>query len=572
MGFAGRDPDWYTAAGAGEAAVRAGIRATGVRTAEALLLALDAAAGEAPGAGQRAGNCRDPDADLCAEQMRSWLAAWRRGQHPADRPFTNPRANPKTLKFPGDCKAGGRHDDPPPMPPSNLGRFPAAGGEGMHTREEQPSGRRSGGGDPCGPPPTDRDLALAHLANQQVVACLLDQPPTDAESPEVETRAGGRRKLPMAARAVAAAHLVGTRPRQPPITSLTDVGAEVEEHVAQKMSSGLARGTAYSYQKAWDHWCWWAKQHGWATPYLWGETRAEKVEDEVKMLSFAGFLAWLGHSPGTVRQHVFALQAAHKRGGAGDPLREAPRVLMLLEALRRDNPPRPRKLGVTPEMLSWASSALDYEGGGWEAETNRLVLLSAILFGFFFMTRASEYLAGPDPDKTLRGLDVDLRSEGNHTPQRVDIQFRKTKTDQAAFGCVRTHYRIKAGEGPVALCIVRALARVRARLPRRFGLGSEAALPLFRFVGGRQVRREDVQEVLERAALATGLPPSRFRSHSLRIGGASAMLCSTGQFELVKRFGRWTSNAVHGYLHESAETSLGLASRMAAAKASAHYA
>ena len=485
--------------------------------------------------GQRTGDSRCPSAGPSAEQMGARRAAWEQG------------------------------------------RLPTAGDEGVRADEGEEAGageqrhRRSGGADSRWDPPTDKDLALAHLANQQVVACLLDPPPGPQGDLEEARRVGGRRKLPIAARATAAAHLVGARPRSVPITSLTEVGAEVEEHVAQKMCSGLAKGTAYSYQKAWDHWCWWAKRHGWVTPYLWGETRAEKVEDEVKMLSFAGFLAWLGHSPGTVRQHVFALQAAHKRGGAGDPLREAPRVLMLLEALRRDNPPRPRKLGVTPEMLSWASSALDYEGGGWEAETNRLVLLASILFGFFFMTRASEYLAGPDPDKVLRGLDVDLRMEGESTPQRVDVQFRKTKTDQAAFGCVRTHYRIEKGDGPTALCIVRALARLRARLPRRFGLGSEAASPLFRFVNGRQVRREDVQEVLERAAVATGLPPSRFRSHSLRIGGASAMLCSTGQFELVKRFGRWSSNAVHGYLHESAETALGLASRMAAAKAAAHY-
>ena len=50
------------------------------------------------------------------------------------------------------------------------------------------------------------------------------------------------------------------------------------------------------------------------------------------------------------------------------------------------------------------------------------------------------------------------------------------------------------------------------------------------------------------------------------------MLIASGEFELVKRFGRWSSNAVHGYLHESAEMTRGLASRMGAAKAAAHYA
>ena len=78
--------------------------------------------------------------------------------------------------------------------------------------------------------------------------------------------------------------------------------------------------------------------------------------------------------------------------------------------------------------------------------------------------------------------------------------------------------------------------------------------------------------LLQRAAESVGLPRERLKSHNLRIGGASAMLHATGQFDLVKRFGRWSSDAVHGYLHESAEQSLPLASQMARGRASVHYA
>ena len=49
------------------------------------------------------------------------------------------------------------------------------------------------------------------------------------------------------------------------------------------------------------------------------------------------------------------------------------------------------------------------------------------------------------------------------------------------------------------------------------------------------------------------------------------MLHATGHFDLVKRFGRWSSDAVHGYLHDSAEQSLGLAAAMARDRASIHY-
>ena len=57
----------------------------------------------------------------------------------------------------------------------------------------------------------------------------------------------------------------------------------------------------------------------------------------------------------------------------------------------------------------------------------------------------------------------------------------------------------------------------------------------------------------------------------LRIGGASAMLHSTGEFALVKRFGRWSSDAVHTYLHDSAAQSVGLAAAMSRDRSSIHY-
>ena len=39
-------------------------------------------------------------------------------------------------------------------------------------------------------------------------------------------------------------------------------------------------------------------------------------------------------------------------------------------------------------------------------------------------------------------------------------------------------------------------------------------------------------------------------SHSLRIGGPSALFQATGEIELVKRTGRLSSSGVQGYLHD----------------------
>ena len=104
-------------------------------------------------------------------------------------------------------------------------------------------------------------------------------------------------------------------------------------------------------------------------------------------------------------------------------------------------------------------------------------------------------------------------SEGNRW---ADVQFRKSKTDQQAFGyAVESR---KSGE-PGAR---EALEWLREWVPERFE-GSYVHQPLFRWRDGQLVTRDALQEALQRAAEGVGLP----REHSLRIGGASAMLYAT---------------------------------------------
>ena len=61
--------------------------------------------------------------------------------------------------------------------------------------------------------------------------------------------------------------------------------------------------------------------------------------------------------------------------------------------------------------------------------------------------------------------------------------------------------------------------------------------------------REGVSEALRLAAVALGYPAHLVASHSLRKGGATAMLAVTSDVETVKRFGGWKSDAVHAYLY-----------------------
>ena len=93
--------------------------------------------------------------------------------------------------------------------------------------------------------------------------------------------------------------------------------------------------------------------------------------------------------------------------------------------------------------------------------------------------------------------------------------------------------------------------------------GKQREEPLFVRENGVPLRRVEVQRLLELSALSQGMDATKMGSHSLRIGGATAMYHSTGDLEVVKRYGRWASDAFHGYIWESSEGQQGLARGMA---------
>jgi len=58
------------------------------------------------------------------------------------------------------------------------------------------------------------------------------------------------------------------------------------------------------------------------------------------------------------------------------------------------------------------------------------------------------------------------------------------------------------------------------------------------------------------------VPSSRLSSHSLRIGGASALAAAKVPKYLIQVLGRWRSEAVMGYIQESLDLMRGLAQQM----------
>ena len=455
----------------------------------------------------RAGGCGDRLSDEQLTKILSWLHRWRRGLLPRGHPSDH--------------------------------------------------GRRAGGGEGHGDP--------LHFGHPRVVrrwleaAWLADSSDSESEGDfQVEHRAGK----------VATRRGKGSRGAEEAVAvaQLDDLLMEALEHAlksgSSKTSPGTSRRAPRSSRRAW------AKRHGWITEFLDKANLPE--ENEEKLLRFLGYLGWLGCSVATLKQAVFAIKDGHKRAGKGDPTERMFRLWMLLSALERRAPKKARRLGVTPEMLRWLAKFVHQAPDSHEDSFDAIMLNAALQTAWFFMLRAKEFCNsnGVDLEMILRGADLKfLEDESNGKVNGVTLQFRKTKVDQEAFGERKTLYV----SGIPEVCVVTALLKFKAVAPQRFGNGCEALKPLFRWSSGQMLMRGQVQNVLQKAATACGLPAGRFMSHSLRIGGASALFQSTGEIELVKRNGRWSSSAVQRYLHDGEIALRNTAEKMAKVEQKIHY-
>ena len=181
------------------------------------------------------------------------------------------------------------------------------------------------------------------------------------------------------------------------------------------------------------------------------------------------------------------------------------------------------------------------------------------------MLRASEYLPPPNPlhgsRRVLRGCDVLFYKGGQLSDFRdadeVSIQLREAKNDQFQRGQTRSHHATG-----LDICPVKALQDHARQNPIWV---TDPSAVVFQYQG-LGVTRDQVSDLLRLAAVAEGYPSHLVGSHSLRKGGATAMLACTDDLEQVKRFGGWKSDAVHACLYADHAAGRGRASDMLKSK------
>ena len=323
----------------------------------------------------------------------------------------------------------------------------------------------------------------------------------------------------------------------------------------------LAEGTRPSYQAHWKQWALFRdNQH--KSPFLSGESLQARSADEDSLLDFVIFLAKvLSLRYGSINQKLFAIRHGHVAEGYPDPILNRTRLWAAMGGLKRLENPTKRKYPVTVKMLRWLQNFL--RDGGEYNEFDGIILWGAICLAFFFLLRASEYLVQNKSwsrSRVVRGKDLQFKLNNELCePEKAEelvVHITQSKTDQYNAGTIRNTFVTKD-----EICPVRALAEIQRIAPQRFQ-GEHSNDPLFLKNSGEAVRREEIQHLLELSAMAFGVNADRMGSHSLRIGGATALYHTVQDLEIVKRFGRWKSDAFHGYLWESHEPQRGLSEGM----------
>ncbi|RLN95758.1 hypothetical protein BBJ28_00011833 [Nothophytophthora sp. Chile5] len=214
---------------------------------------------------------------------------------------------------------------------------------------------------------------------------------------------------------------------------------------------------------------------------------------------------------------------------------------ILLRGIRRFSSPVTKQYPLSAQLLRIIAQDLDLK------QARLQLLWGGILLGYFFLLRRSEYLhiGRRHHGYILRLGDISfLNSDGQcvqpRAARRIGIKLMGAKNNQ--YGREEVRYLDKSGDK--VLCPIKA-ARWIEKGAKHFGTRSDQ--PALSTRQSHGITAKEVARTIKTAASRVGLDPTRFSTHSIRIGGATALLNSGADRLAIKLLGRWLSNTYEEY-------------------------
>lgn len=305
------------------------------------------------------------------------------------------------------------------------------------------------------------------------------------------------------------------------------------------------------------------------------------AEKEDRVVKFLGHQRLVRHNQiDALHGKKCAIQHEFKIRGYRDPTLGI-RVPMLLRGIRRVDSAKGkrRKWPVLRRHLLKARELVDLGTLGGST------LWVCLLFMFFFLLRSRNVVAYDgrwdysldyilchgdiillDKDKNHLSLEKVLRTAGGEDRVAgLEIHVKKNKSDQEGKGYFRRQYR----SGDKDLCIVTAylvhckMVRTMHKVLRREAPVASVSPRYDHHSDSHSeeeeieklpcIRRKDITMILKRAIESIGEKQEDFGSHSLRIGGATAMRTAGFSDSFIGWFGGWKSRSYVVYFATTCE-------------------
>ena len=245
---------------------------------------------------------------------------------------------------------------------------------------------------------------------------------------------------------------------------------------------------------------------------------------------FVSYLHTEGYAPASIVAHTSSIGYLHRLTGLANPV-SATIIQKLLAGVTKISPPSPPRLPITIGILVALIEGVDQV---IVHHYHKALIKAMLTVGFFGLMRIGELTKSKDNQVPLN------YSQVTFLPTYVSISITHFKHNQ----------KLLPVEIPIQYQSFPQICPVR-NLTYYLSLRGYHEGPLFAFPTLAPIPRQFFAKHLSRLISFTGFQGDRYKSHSLRIGGASYYASLGYTDSQLRLLGRWDSNAFIRYIRSA---------------------
>ncbi|XP_033727320.1 uncharacterized protein LOC117316694 [Pecten maximus] len=304
-------------------------------------------------------------------------------------------------------------------------------------------------------------------------------------------------------------------------TTITNLSARVH----QLIDAALSKGSKQLYRRAFT---------------LYSQFVVDQLHVEcclpISVHYLALFIASLvdtGLASSTIHSYISAISYIHKLGGFSDPTQSFLIRKMLVGLHKGGNKPDFRQ-PITLDILHKIVTSLSKTCTSYY---DMIMFKSMYLLAFHAFLRIGEIAYNGNAQNVLQLSNIQFYRLGDVFPFRLEICFKSYK---GHYNCTPVTLTIKVQQN-IEFCPVQALFQY-------LKLRGSSEGPIYIQPNRKAVTYQCFCNMLKQTLLVAQYDPTRYRSHSFRIGAASTA-ASRGISEAdIQAMGRWHSNAFKRYI------------------------